>query len=119
AGRAGCRAFSRLRCLRDFFATLRATVVQPAPPRLPGTDRRKAAAERTGSAHRSENLARRCKDAMPPRRHLLAAMAFAGVAALLLISFAHGRDQGIYAAVGRTILEGGVPYRDAFDFKPP
>ncbi len=30
-----------------------------------------------------------------------------------------GRDQAIFALVGRTILEGGAPYRDAFDFKPP
>src|SRR5690554_932389 len=56
---------------------------------------------------------------MPPHRHLLAAIAVAGVASLFLLTFGHGRDQGIYAAVGRTILEGGAPYRDAFDFKPP
>lgn len=31
----------------------------------------------------------------------------------------YGRDQGIYAVVARTILEGGAPYRDAWDFKPP
>jgi dolichyl-phosphate-mannose-protein mannosyltransferase len=36
-----------------------------------------------------------------------------------LVDFGYGRDQGIYAAVGRTILRGGAPYRDAWDFKPP
>jgi hypothetical protein len=30
-----------------------------------------------------------------------------------------GGDQGIYAYVGQTILKGGVPYRDAWDQKPP
>jgi hypothetical protein len=30
-----------------------------------------------------------------------------------------GPDQGIYAYVGQTILEGGLPYRDAWDQKPP
>src|SRR5262245_57860299 len=33
--------------------------------------------------------------------------------------YGYGRDQGIYAMVARTILDGGMPYRDAFDFKPP
>ncbi len=33
--------------------------------------------------------------------------------------YGHGRDQGIYSVVGRTVLEGGMPYRDAWDFKPP
>jgi len=39
--------------------------------------------------------------------------------ALQILSFGYGRDQGIYALVARTILEGGMPYRDVFDFKPP
>ena len=30
-----------------------------------------------------------------------------------------GPDQGIYAYVGQTILNGGLPYRDAWDQKPP
>jgi 4-amino-4-deoxy-L-arabinose transferase-like glycosyltransferase len=38
---------------------------------------------------------------------------------LQILSFGYGRDQGIYAVVARTILEGGMPYRDAWDFKPP
>lgn len=45
----------------------------------------------------------------------------AAIAFLLLeiLTFGHGRDQGIYTVVARTVLEGGMPYRDAFDFKPP
>ncbi len=39
--------------------------------------------------------------------------------ALLVLSFGHGRDQSIYALVARELLDGGMPYRDAFDFKPP
>jgi hypothetical protein len=36
-----------------------------------------------------------------------------------IVDFGFGRDQGIYAAVARSIFEGGAPYRDAWDFKPP
>jgi len=36
-----------------------------------------------------------------------------------LILFQYGRDQGIYAVVADSVLQGGVPYRDAWDFKPP
>jgi hypothetical protein len=50
-------------------------------------------------------------------------LAGCGLVALYLLGhlllFQYGRDQGIYAVVGRTIVEGGVPYRDAWDFKPP
>ncbi|MBI4703950.1 MAG: hypothetical protein HY744_22815 [Deltaproteobacteria bacterium] len=52
--------------------------------------------------------------------------ALCGVAALVvafsliqIATFGYGRDQGIYAVVARTMLEGGMPYRDAWDFKPP
>lgn len=47
---------------------------------------------------------------------LAAVIAFCG---LQIALYHHGRDQGIYALVARTLLEGGMPYRDAFDFKPP
>ena len=33
--------------------------------------------------------------------------------------FRYGRDQGIYATVAESMLHGGMPYRDAWDFKPP
>lgn len=36
-----------------------------------------------------------------------------------ILTFGYGRDQGIYAMVGRMILDGKMPYRDAWDFKPP
>jgi hypothetical protein len=42
------------------------------------------------------------------------------VAGLCLVAtFGYGRDQAIYAVVARKMLEGGMPYRDAWDFKPP
>jgi hypothetical protein len=51
----------------------------------------------------------------------LAAACLGGIAFLLLqiLTFGYGRDQGIYAMVGRAILAGQMPYRDAWDFKPP
>jgi len=36
-----------------------------------------------------------------------------------IVLFGYGRDQGIYAMVGRAVLAGKMPYRDAWDFKPP
>src|SRR3954470_12528282 len=61
----------------------------------------------------------------PPRprladRLLLAACLLA-IALLLLqiLTYGYGRDQGIYAMVGRALLAGKMPYRDAWDFKPP
>lgn len=36
-----------------------------------------------------------------------------------ILLYGHGRDQGIYSVVARTVLQGGMPYRDAWDFKPP
>jgi hypothetical protein len=52
---------------------------------------------------------------------VLIAVCAIGIAFLLLqlLTFGYGRDQGIYAMVGRAILAGKMPYRDAWDFKPP
>lgn len=36
-----------------------------------------------------------------------------------IVAFRYGRDQGIYAVVADTIVHGGAPYRDSWDFKPP
>lgn len=36
-----------------------------------------------------------------------------------LLMFGYGRDQGIYAVVGDAVTRGKMPYRDAWDFKPP
>lgn len=41
------------------------------------------------------------------------------VAALPLITYPIGRDQGMYANIGLGILEGRLPYRDVWDIKPP
>ena len=48
-------------------------------------------------------------------------MAVVGSVFLLtqLVAFRYGRDQGIYATIAQVIRDGGVPYRDAWDFKPP
>ena len=47
---------------------------------------------------------------------LLAAALLCGLPALV---YPFGRDQGTFAFVGRMILNGAVPYRDAWDVKPP
>jgi hypothetical protein len=53
-------------------------------------------------------------------RALSAACVVVIVAVLLqILTFGYGRDQGIYAMVARAVLEGKMPYRDAWDFKPP
>jgi hypothetical protein len=38
---------------------------------------------------------------------------------LQILVLGYGRDQAIFSVVGRTLLEGGMPYRDAWDIKPP
>jgi hypothetical protein len=50
---------------------------------------------------------------------IAAAGAVVCAAGLLIVGFGHGRDQSIYSVVARTLLDGGMPYRDAWDFKPP
>ncbi len=46
----------------------------------------------------------------------VAGLAFA---VLQILMFSFGRDQGIYAVVAGGLLEGKMPYRDLWDFKPP
>jgi len=48
-----------------------------------------------------------------------AAFVVVGFAALQILLFSFGRDQGIYALVGEGMLHGKLPYRDLWDFKPP
>jgi 4-amino-4-deoxy-L-arabinose transferase-like glycosyltransferase len=43
----------------------------------------------------------------------------AGIFGSISLLYPYGRDQGIYGYVGSTILDGGHPYKDAWDFKPP
>lgn len=38
---------------------------------------------------------------------------------LSISMYSFGRDQGIYAVVADAMLDGKMPYRDAWDFKPP
>jgi hypothetical protein len=47
------------------------------------------------------------------------AWAVVGLSLIQILLFGFGRDQGIYAVVGESVLSGGMPYRDAWDFKPP
>jgi hypothetical protein len=57
----------------------------------------------------------------PLADRVLAGACALGIAFLLgqIVLFGYGRDQGIYAMVGRAVAAGGMPYRDAWDFKPP
>src|SRR5213595_2969770 len=61
------------------------------------------------------------RQAVRDPEQLLAIVCWVVVAAasLSILLFSFGRDQGIYAVVADTILKGGMPYRDAWDFKPP
>jgi hypothetical protein len=40
-------------------------------------------------------------------------------AGALSVSYPFGRDQGMFATIGSIWLDGGLPYRDAWDIKPP
>ncbi len=50
---------------------------------------------------------------------LLAILVLTFLVHLLVIGEPFGRDQGIFAYIGDTLLHGGVPYLDAWDHKPP
>jgi 4-amino-4-deoxy-L-arabinose transferase-like glycosyltransferase len=41
------------------------------------------------------------------------------LSALPVLTYPMGRDQGMYANIARTILNGGLPYIDMWDIKPP
>lgn len=59
----------------------------------------------------------------PIRRHpwlaLLPLFALLLLAAAPVLSYPMGRDQGMYANIGRSILAGGTPFVDMWDIKPP
>ncbi|MBI5532624.1 MAG: glycosyltransferase family 39 protein [Deltaproteobacteria bacterium] len=46
-------------------------------------------------------------------------IALALFALLQVLQYKYGRDQGIYAVVADSMVRGGMPYRDMWDFKPP
>jgi 4-amino-4-deoxy-L-arabinose transferase-like glycosyltransferase len=46
-------------------------------------------------------------------------LALMTVIALPVLTYPMGRDQGMYANIARAILNGGLPYKDAWDIKPP
>jgi hypothetical protein len=50
---------------------------------------------------------------------MVVSLCVTALAIMLVLTFDHGRDQAIYALVAREMLDGRMPYRDAFDFKPP
>lgn len=50
---------------------------------------------------------------------LVAALAGATLSAVVLLDYGSGRDQGIYRVVASVMAQGGAPYLDAWDFKPP
>lgn len=62
---------------------------------------------------------------LPSPRALMDALLLAGVCflpVLLYIPFTEEpflRDEGLFATTGQIVLDGGIPYRDAFDNKPP
>jgi 4-amino-4-deoxy-L-arabinose transferase-like glycosyltransferase len=57
--------------------------------------------------------------ALRPWRPLLVVMALVLLIALPVLTYPMGRDQGMYANIGRSILAGGTPYIDMWDIKPP
>src|SRR6516165_9393512 len=50
---------------------------------------------------------------------LSAAMLFAVIRALPILSYPPGRDQSTYLLIGQSLLEGKQLYRDLWDNKPP
>lgn len=80
-------------------------------------DEPEAAPERASPPPASANATR--LSTLAERALVLACLGVMAVLFLDMLTFGHGRDQGIYTMVGRTVLEGGMPYRDSWDFKPP
>ncbi|MBW2456813.1 MAG: hypothetical protein JRI68_20010 [Deltaproteobacteria bacterium] len=67
----------------------------------------------------TDGLADRSSHTLADRVSVVALALATALLLVLIATFDYGRDQGIYAVVGREILDGGMPYRDAWDFKPP
>ncbi len=60
---------------------------------------------------------------LPRRQHMILALALslvaAGVMRLPVLELPIERDEGAYAYAAQVWLQGGLPYRDVFDHKPP
>jgi 4-amino-4-deoxy-L-arabinose transferase-like glycosyltransferase len=52
-------------------------------------------------------------------RWLIVSIAGVVLAALPIVTYPLGRDQAMYANIGRNILAGGTPYIEMWDIKPP
>lgn len=50
---------------------------------------------------------------------LIVCMVLVLLIALPILSYPMGRDQGMYANIGNSILSGGIPFVDMWDIKPP
>src|SRR2546426_12263930 len=73
---------------------------------------------------RSSTHARRVDATMSSRARTVVAIALAGLCAGALlvdrsVQFFIGRDSSVFLYVARQVQEGGVPYRDVWDHKPP
>lgn len=78
------------------------------------SESRQAATPGPESGHASAPLARRLGALL-----VVIQLVLAGWLLLRLTGFEYGLDQGIYATVADVMRDGGAPYRDAWDFKPP
>lgn len=69
----------------------------------------------------TETTRKRAIGSSPLLVSALAALGLIIIAALAfqLCLMQHGRDQGIYSVVAQVMLDGGAPYKDAWDFKTP
>jgi len=86
---------------------------------LQGNESRRALVERLRRVRRGLLPVSQAASRWMEAAVLVACASVGGYLIANLLLFQYGRDQSIYAVVARTMLAGGVPYRDAWDFKPP
>ena len=60
-----------------------------------------------------------CGKSRPVKAGSIAIVLIGILVGLPSLAYPYGRDQGIFGVVANSILEGGLPYRDVFDIKPP
>src|SRR5262249_13180770 len=108
---AAARALCPRPDLPDARGAARMSTIEYADPRLRGAEPETASRRRVASATWT-------------RRGLIVVAAFAVLLPILAsrIAFAAsplGTDQGLYVTIAEMIHRGGVPWRDAFELKPP